>query len=324
MARSSAHTLIERAVTCTSRSVFSGLTRNLATTDIEQTTDWALDHLATKLKSPGKDEVEIQSDEPDYDDPWVALFYMQRYQARQINLAHSLLERLVRAGKPSQRIQLPSDDLQVVDFGSGAHAFAAGLAVTVATSLARGRSVGECTVHAIDRPAMLSLGEQFWSAFKREAKRAEPPPRMLGEALDLITVQNHPTTSQPNQSVMEEILPFSSTWLVAMHVAYAESERDVREQLHELAGLLDPNVMLITAPAFKRQIADRINPFADDPRCATPTFRARFNGTADVISRYRRGVARKYDLNTHGLLATEVPWSMEHGRARPYARCYSR
>ena len=98
----------------------------------------------------------------------------------------------------------------------------------------------------------------------------------------------------------------------------------MRQQLQNLAGLLEPDVMLITAPKFKQNTADRINPFADDPRCTTPTIRAKFNGTADIISRYRQGLARKYDLNAHGLLTTEVPWSMEHGRARPYARCYIR
>ena len=324
MTRSSTRTLIDRAVTSTSRRVFSRLTRDLATTDIEQTTDWALDHLATKLKSPGKDEVENASDEPDYDDPWVALFYMQYYQARQINLAYSLLEQLVRVGKRPRRIQLSAEDLQVVDFGSGAYAFAAGLALTAATSLALEHPVGEITVHAIDRPAMLSLGERFWSAFKREAKQAHAHPLLLDKALGRITVQNHPTTSQPNESVMEEILPFTSTWLVGMHVAYAETEQDVRQQLADLTGLLDPDVMLITAPKFKRYIADRINPFADDPRCSTPIIHAKFHGTADIISEYRQGLVQKYDLRTHGLLTTTVPWSMELGNARPYARCYIR
>ena len=193
MTRSSTRTLIDRAVTSTSRRAFSLLTRDLATTDVERKTDWALNHLATRLKSPEEDEVQSASDEPDYENPWVGLFYMERFQPRQINLAYSLLEGLVRTGDPSRRIQLPADDLQVVDFGSGAYAFAAGLALTAATSLALERPVGEITVHAIDRPAMLCLGERFWSAFKREAKQADAHPLMLDKALGRITVQNHPT-----------------------------------------------------------------------------------------------------------------------------------
>ena len=72
-----------------------------------------------------------QGNPPDYDDPMVALLYLTWYQPKQINLAYTIIKKLLEIKGSDRLVLSDSGRLHVVDFGCGSLAMQFAVALVV-------------------------------------------------------------------------------------------------------------------------------------------------------------------------------------------------
>lgn len=100
-----------------------------------------------------------QSSPPDYNDPWIALFYMTWYQPGQIHLVRSLIEEQRKARGSGRLLEDDRQLLHIIDFGCGALAMRFGLVLALAEALERGEDITEIHIDSIDpNTAMVQMG----------------------------------------------------------------------------------------------------------------------------------------------------------------------
>ena len=111
-------------------------------------------------------------DPPDYNDPWVALFYLTWYQPGQINLCRRMIDYLGQIKGNGQLIGNDNRNLHVVDFGCGALAMRFAVAWASAEALEGGRKIDSIRVISYDTgTAMVQLGVKVWNQFLLETRR---------------------------------------------------------------------------------------------------------------------------------------------------------
>ena len=121
-----------------------------------------------------------QSNPPNYDDPWIALFYSTWYQPGQIQLVHLLIDEQRKARGDEQLLGSDHQILNVVDFGCGALAVRFGLVLAVAAALELGEDIDEVHIDSIDpNTAMAQLGVKIWNEFLSQvlSRRIDDPIR---------------------------------------------------------------------------------------------------------------------------------------------------
>lgn len=224
--------LLDQAIQETACSEFSrlddGLDRKM---DIKLKVESALKSL--KLLQTGG--------EPDYHDPWTAVFYLTWFQPRHVNLIYSYLKR--------SNERLPQG-LRVVDLGSGCSATMFALAVFAATSR---QHEARISVHGIEPSrAMRTLGLQLWVRFSKLIRREGSGGSVILERMNRV-IERMSQDSQTGDSwrdMREETVKWrrrigrDCTWLTSVHAAYhLPSGRGMRKATLELS----PEVMLITA-----------------------------------------------------------------------------
>ena len=185
--------------------------------------------------------------EPDYHDPWTAVFYLTWFQPRHVNLIYSHLKR--------SNERLPQG-LRVVDLGCGCSATMFALAVFAATS---GQHEARISVHGIDPSrAMRTLGSQLWVRFSKLIRREGPGGSVILGRMNRV-IERMSQDSQTGDSwrdMHEETVKWrrrigrDCTWLTSVHAAYhLPRGRGMRKATLELA----PEVMLITAEHSRRR-----------------------------------------------------------------------
>ena len=103
---------------------------------------------------------------PNYDDRWVALFYLTWYQPGQVSLARRVIELGCQTrGKPALQ------SLHLKDFGSGALAVQFAVSWAAEEYFGGGGAIESIKVDSYDicRP-MVELGIKHWEKFKLRAK----------------------------------------------------------------------------------------------------------------------------------------------------------
>lgn len=165
---------------------------------------------------------------PDYDDDWVALLYLIRYQPRQVNLVYTALKRSAPKGN--------SAPLCIIDVGCGALAVPIALAILAAEDhpALRDRSV---VYHGIDPSEPMSkLGQELWLQFGIAAEE-----RGLTQIDDIFNKMTTGDSFSPSifpsvdsyrndemQSDYTIDTPVLDTWLLAVHALYEKSKNDIR------------------------------------------------------------------------------------------------
>ena len=166
----------------------------------------------------------LRKAKPDYEDEWVAPYYVIRYQPRQVNLVHSVLL------KSAPTIHAP---VHVVDVGSGAWASMIALAIFHSVAGRSGRKT-EITVHGIEpSEPMTRLGEELWMEFGCAAER-----RKLAPIVDTVYAMTGTITIFPSfddysraawgRSLDPAGLPAQESWLLSVHAVYKETKDDIR------------------------------------------------------------------------------------------------
>ena len=96
---------------------------------------------------------------PDYNDNWIALFYLLWYQPKQINLAYSLIQEAFKQDPSKDIFSKPSGNLHVVDFGCGALAMQFAVVLAAMNAIEQGSAIPEIRVDSIDpNSSMVKLG----------------------------------------------------------------------------------------------------------------------------------------------------------------------
>ena len=107
---------------------------------------------------------------PDYDNRWVALFYLTWYQPGQIGLCRQLIKRLPQIARP----QRDNPRLHVVDFGCGALAMQLAIAWAAADVPAHRRFRESIWIDSYDIAYnMVRLGHDLWEAFRHRVEDKE-------------------------------------------------------------------------------------------------------------------------------------------------------
>ena len=108
---------------------------------------------------------------PDYNDPWVALFYLTWYQPGQILLSRRLIDHISRIKGNRQLTINDSRSLQVVDFGCGVLAMRFAIAWASAEAIENGQDIKSIRIISLDPGiAMVELGVRLWKEFLLEIR----------------------------------------------------------------------------------------------------------------------------------------------------------
>ena len=186
------------------------------------------------------------SEQPDYGDRDVALFYSQWYLPRQINIMYSEASEVLRRRALSS---WKKNRLLLVDFGAGTGAAIIGLTLAIATQPKEYRPDRIKAVQ-VDHPAMLDLGDAIWSGIRNEAA-SQPILESVAEVMERTTLRGVPLGKRqrfgpaPSWKNLER-------WLTAIHVIYGDDMKRIDADMESLRDYLNPDLQIRTAPSFKK------------------------------------------------------------------------
>ena len=190
------------------------------------------------------------ADPPNYNNEWVALFYLTWYQPRQINTALTVLRQLY-ADPRNERLRM-GHPLVIIDVGCGA------LAVQIAAAIMTAeyqREDNKVSVQGIDpSEPMKEIGVNLWLEFWTIADRY-PSLSYLSSACDVITSTCSLFDSHISYYRSEVASPDSECWLMAVHTVYESNKQSIKDTLQTIRTMSDPSVILVTTHDFKRDIA---------------------------------------------------------------------
>lgn len=157
-----------------------------------------------------------QGRKADYDDEWVAVFYLTWYQPRQIQLAYAALRELISERNPPRYI---------IDYGCGAWATQVALVIRIAELIFNGSELQKITVHGIDlNQPMMRIGGMLWREFRRivsEERVGHSVLEPLHDAVDRMgdSCTYHASYDAYTESHGVQMSPvFGDCWLTAVHV----------------------------------------------------------------------------------------------------------
>lgn len=205
---------------------------------------------------------------PRYEEELVALFYAGRFQLSHVNLAYSLISRMVASRDPNSFRLLETGRLQVVDFGCGTLAMRFGVILAAADALERGQNIESIHIDSIDpNTAMVNMGIKVWDGFlelARKKREVNSGLRWINAALDRLTN----LVPSVQKITLNQVEPHADAdvWLSAIHIVYGGNdgnENEVREDLARLTANVSPSVGIITCHGRNIEIARRISPFSN-------------------------------------------------------------
>ena len=226
---------------------------------------------------------------PKYNEDWTALLYLTWYQPKQINLAYSLIKKLLSLRNGDKFILSNSGRIHVVDFGCGALAMQFAVAFAAADALEQGQSIDEVRIDSIDNSqAMISLGEKLWKQFKIEVCE-ESSLYNLVDACCLIEPQT--SGARFDRRISDE-----DNWLTAIHAVYHSNYIDVKRYLSQICNAINPDVSFITtfdaAPYNQlagRDLIEAVNPFnIEQCQVESKWISPQINGTLPRVTQWRQ------------------------------------
>ena len=196
---------------------------------------------------------------PNYNDEWVALFYLTWYQPKQINLAYSVLtgisSNLESENKPlwiRDGSKVENGKFYYIDFGCGCLATMFAVAIAAADSITHGKFISRIVIECIDNSsAMIDLGEKTWGKFVSYMKEMNPN-HPVCRILDGLLIRYNTHTNLDLYDL--ESLPEDTLCLVtAFHCAYEDTLELVRSDLGSLISKYNPDGVVLTTQTFKNE-----------------------------------------------------------------------
>lgn len=189
---------------------------------------------------------------PKYDE-WVSPFYLNWYQGSQINLAYSTITGILGKESICKEILTDTGRLYVFDFGCGALAMQFGVVLAIADALQKNQKIHSAYIACEDESeAMTNIGKRVWEQFKSEIHKDAGIP-YLEQACELIDTQTDKHFRMPHND--------ESSWISAIHAAYAVNKGEVKKVLARRTDEIRPNAGLVTSHKTRTRIADFISPF---------------------------------------------------------------
>ena len=227
---------------------------------------------------------------PDYDDPWIALFYLTWYQPKQIQLVRILIEAQKRA---KSLLASNFQRLHVIDFGCGAQAMK--FAVTwAADALERREQIYSINIDSYDlNPPMVHIGSHLWQEFKAET-REKPQFVSLFRAINIINDRQH-TKSDFAISVDQHPM---QVWLSAIHVTYRNNKENVGPKLADLSRISNPNIGFLSGHYHTEQsdLLRQVSPFnAPQYKRLSQIITPGFCDTLPLITKWRQSINTRID-----------------------------
>ena len=242
-------------------------------------------------------------EQPDYQDDWVALFYVLWYQPKQINLAYGMIKRLLSVRGNSSLTLKPNRQLRVIDFGCGALAMQFAVALAATDAIIEGQAIDSISIHSSDtsRP-MIDLGVKLWEQFVVESS-AIPP---LSKALSLVKAQ---CSTSPPDLFREETAGYEY-WVSAIHAFYDDNAIAIKRALGATQAL-SPIAMLISTHESKHYMLQHVRPAKfRNYISGTDSIEAPISGTAPQIFMWRKKLNAKLSLR-HPFLDNSVEWQWQ-------------
>lgn len=235
---------LDKTIATVAEQEFNRLCRGLNDFQVAEQVAIALDELE-KLQGRGS---------PDYNNDWVALFYVTWYQPRQINVALAILRQLYEETLHEET--KTNHPVEIIDVGCGA------LSVQFATAIAATEHQHtDVSVHGIDPShPMKRIGETLWSEFC--AIIVEQP-----DLLGLLQTCNLMTDSCDLFDSFDSYLstdhnlgyyPSPSFLLLAVHVLYDSNRLGIQETLQNFHNIAPPFSMFIACHKSKSDIAESV------------------------------------------------------------------
>ena len=266
------------------------------------------DKRAKAIESALKGLKSLQSGRmPDYENEWVALFYITWYQPAQINLAYSMINTMAKRRDPEDAVLTDSGKLHVVDFGCGALAMQFAVALAAADALQKGDRLASIRIDSMDTSqAMIHIGHKVWEHFKMEVRKSAEL-ASLNEALEVV----RPTTSVR----LSHAAPTrgAESWLSALHTVYPTNVESVKDWLAKIVSRTKPDVGFITTHgSSERQLVRTVSPFMNgDSSDVIPEFEGELRG----ITKWRRDLGHQ-----HNYLKGRVTWEWRPAASLIYTR----
>lgn len=260
-----------------------------------------------------------QGNPPDYDDPWVALFYLTWYQPSQINVARRLIYWMNQNRGNEAFIQKDKRSLHIVDFGCGALAMQFAVVWSAAELLERGYKVESIRVDSYDvGRAMVELGAKLWEDFKLAVSDESHLSDLAEVSLTMIQNQYIGPKSVP---LWETAGQDEERWLSAIHTIYVNDLPQTRQGLANIANAFNPTVGFMSCHANEQshRLLDQATPFSfPEYRLSTSRLNAEFDYSLPRVTRWRRNLNQK--ILVHPFLNNQVTWNFHPAFGRIYTR----
>ena len=200
---------------------------------------------------------------PNYNDKFVALFYLAQYQMAHINMAYSAIRAIRELRKSDTLLLENSNALRIVDFGCGSLAVKLGATLALADALDKGENICDLRIDSIDECSnMIEVGEKLWNQFvtyigdKLRNDSLYTACEIVGR--DSLCCTDHTAVMPVN---------YAENWLIALHTIYRSNAPEVSNALRSLYETVKPVAGLLSCYHHQNPnrsntpIAKRIFPF---------------------------------------------------------------
>lgn len=251
---------------------------------------------------------------PKYDE-WVALFYIGWYQGSQINLAYSIISKMIRNGAPL------NNRLHIVDFGCGALAMQFGAALAVADAIRQGQAISTIRIDLIDDSApMIAIGREIWVAFTRGLSQY-PQLTHVSQSCGKIASQEVKATSVNKCPGI--------CWISAIHAVYDENKENLKGDLSDIVNRLAPDIWFTSTHYHSKSLLSEVCAFCYGDYTSEwmhGNIPAQFSGNLEGVTQQRknlRSVILQQELPSDvdrdfisNYLNSSVPWKWRQAAVR--------
>lgn len=254
---------------------------------------------------------------PDYQNPWVALFYLTWYQPGHILLGRQLIELSNSKGE-----RLRNGNIHIVDFGCGALAMQFALAWATAEAIEDGVDMAPITIVSYDTSGpMVKLGISLWNQLKASV-REERSLSDLRIAIDRV-LQPQYLGSPPNKLIPSA----KKRWLAAMHTVYKETLEATSASLKEVASRSDPDVYLFSCNKSFQSTLDKANIVDSENYEGYGSIeKPQTKAVLEQVTKWRGHVADQFHLVNWPRRRLEKPvtWGFKDAAVRLFVRRHDR
>ena len=265
-----------------------------------------------------------QSNPPNYNDPWIALFYLTWYQPGQIQLVRSLIDEQRKANADGQLLGDGRQALHVVDFGCGALAMRFGLVLALADALEQGEDINAIHIDSIDpNMTMVQMGVQIWNEFLGQILSSKKDDPSMNWMIAAIRTLSQPVPTVRNIKLKElNVNPQAEYWLTAIHAVYANNVEEVNSSLAKLVSTKEPDVGILTGHNHVGQgsLLRSASPF-EATRFTRRTYALgpRFSSSLPEVTRWRQQLNNQM-ISRHRFLDGQVTWAFRSSVAWIYTK----